>query len=99
MPLPVCSDVDFVKALLTYNPKADIEADLILKEHLGHTDINGYINADRLSVKLNGKKLPDSYFHLKSDGHNSVVESDIYVGSGRKSGNKRSVFTCSQYKD
>ena len=38
-------DVDFVKALLTYNPKADIEADLILKEHLGHTDINGYINA------------------------------------------------------
>lgn len=77
-------DVDFVKALLTYNPKADIEADLILKEHLGHTDINGYINADRLSVKLNGKKLPDSYFHLKSDGHNSVVESDIYVGSDEK---------------
>ena len=71
--------IDFVKEIVKYNPKADINADITLKEHSGHTDINGYLNADKISLKLDNKRLPDSFFHLKSTGHDTVLESDLYI--------------------
>ena len=49
--------IDFVKEIVKYNPKADINADITLKEHSGHTDINGYLNADKISLKLDNKSV------------------------------------------
>lgn len=76
--------IDIFKELVKYNPKANISADLNIKEHDGHTDVHGYLNADKISLNLNGTRLPDSYFHLNSSGHNTVVESDIYISSQEK---------------
>lgn len=76
--------IDIFKELVKYDPKAEIEADLSVKEHSGHTDINGFLNADKLSLKLNGNKLPDSYFHMKSSAHKTVIESDIYISKDEK---------------
>lgn len=71
--------IDIFKEIVKYDPKADVDADLNIKEHDGHTDLNGYINADKISVKLDGRKLPDSYFHMTSTGHKTNIESDLYI--------------------
>lgn len=76
--------IDIFKELVKYDPKADIDADLNIKEHDGHTDINGFIHADKISVKLDGIKLPDSYFHMTSKGHKTNVESDIFISPDEK---------------
>lgn len=76
--------IDFIKELVKYDPHADIVADMTVKEHQGHVDLDGYLKADNLNIKLNGKKLPDSYFHLTSKGHKTLVDSAVYVSENEK---------------
>ena len=80
----VVPQIDFINEIVKYNPKADIFVDLKLKEHSGHIDINGEVNADRISILLDGKKLPDSFFHMTSSGHETKIESDIFVSNTEK---------------
>src|SRR5574344_928222 len=75
---------DFIDEIVRYNPKADINVDIKIKEHKGHTDFFGFVNADKMSIVLNGKKLPDSYFHLKSNGHKTLINSDLYIAENEK---------------
>ena len=76
--------IDFINELVKYSPKADIIADITLKEHNGHTDINGYANLDKISLKLNKKRLPESFLHLTSSGHDTEIESDLYISPDEK---------------
>ncbi len=75
---------DFINEFVKYNPKALLKADLKVTEHKGHADINGYANIDKMSLILGGKKLPDSYAHLSFDGHNTNIDSNLYVAQNEK---------------
>ncbi len=86
-------DIDFIQELVKYNPTADIKADIAAKEHEGHIDLDGYLNIDKLSIKLNGKKLPDSYFHLLAKGHETNIDSVVYVSKDEKAGVKSDITT------
>ena len=76
--------IDFISELVKYSPKADINADITLKEHNAHTDINGYANLDKVSLKLNNKRLPESFVHLTASGHDTKLESDLYISPSEK---------------
>lgn len=76
--------IDFISELVKFNPKADINCDIVLKEHQGHIDIDGYLNAEKLSVRLDGTTLPDSYFKMKSTGHKTVVDSNMFIAPVEK---------------
>lgn len=80
----VVPQIDFINEIVKYDPKADIKADLKIKEHKGHVDLFGDFNAEKISVKLDGKRLPDSYLRFKSTGHKTVVDSNLYVSDNEK---------------
>ena len=85
--------IDFIKELVKYDPKADIKADITAKEHDGHVDLDGFLNVDKLSIKLNGKKLPDSHFHLLSKGHETDIDSVIWVSASEKANLQSNITT------
>ena len=90
--------IDFIKELVKYDPKAVISADIAAKEHQGHIDLDGYLNIDKLSIKLNGDKLPDSYFHLLSKGHETDIDANVYVSATEKASLVTNVKTGSKTK-
>ena len=85
--------IDFIQEIVKYNPVADINADITAKEHQGHIDLDGYLNIDKLSIKLNGKQLPQSHFHLLSKGHATDIESVVYVSADEKANIKSNITT------
>ena len=76
--------IDFINEIVKFNPKADVNCDITLKEHQGHTDIYGFLNAEKLSVKLDGTTLPDSYFKLQSTGHKTQIDSNLFISPSEK---------------
>lgn len=90
--------IDFIQELVKYDPKADIKADITAKEHNGHIDLDGYLNVDKLSIKLNGKKLPDSHFHLLSKGHETDIDSAVYVSASEKANLQSKITTGNKTK-
>ncbi len=76
--------IDIIKELVKFDPKADIFADISIKERAGSLLLDGYFNADKISLKLAGKKLPDSFFHLLSKGTKTNIETDLYINSSEK---------------
>ena len=73
--------IDFINEIVKYSPSADIVADLEAKEHKGHVDLYGNLDVETLSIKLNNKKLPDSFFRLNSTGHNTKIDSKLYLNT------------------
>ena len=76
--------IDFINELVKFNPKAEIVTDLQIKEHSGHVDIVGDLLVDKISIVLDGKKLPDSYVKLTSAGHKIHFDSNLYIGDNEK---------------
>lgn len=76
--------IDFINELVKFNPKADINCDITLKEHHGHIDVDGFLNAEKISVKLDGKTLPDSYLKVKATGHKTQVDSNLFITPSEK---------------
>lgn len=56
--------------------KADMKADFVMKTP---QDITGWINVDKFSMKVNGKKLPESFCHLKAEKGCFAANSKIFV--------------------
>ncbi|MBS4760066.1 MAG: AsmA family protein [Clostridium sp.] len=76
--------IDFINEIVKYNPKADIKTDIKIKKHDGHADINGFANIDKLSLVLEGEKLPDSYAHFRFNGHNTELDSNFCISDTEK---------------
>ena len=76
--------IDIIKELVKFNPKADVKAALDIKEQAGSLVLNGYLSADKLSLKLDNKQLPDSFFHLQSKGKKTNIETDLYINEKEK---------------
>jgi len=56
--------------------KADLKADLKIKTP---EDINGEIFIDKLSIKINSKKLPDSHMHIKAKKNKFFTVAKLYI--------------------
>lgn len=56
--------------------KADLKTDLKIKTP---EDINGEIFVDKLSIKVNSKKLPDSHMHIKAKRNKFFTVAKLYI--------------------
>lgn len=56
--------------------KANIIADLKIKTP---EDIYGEALIDKLSLKINGKRLPDSHIHIKAKKNKFITDSKLYI--------------------
>lgn len=56
--------------------KADLKADLKINTS---EDINGELLVDKLSIKVNSKKLPDSYMHIKAKKNKFSTIAKLYI--------------------
>lgn len=77
-------EFDFVKELVKYDPHVNITANLDIKEHKGHLDVNGFFKAADMNLKINGNKLPNSNFYLKANGHKTEIDSTFFVSENEK---------------
>ena len=76
--------VDFIGEIAKFNPKADIKADLKIRNSKKALKINGFANVDGLSIVLDGNKLPDSFLHSTFEGSEAVIDSDIHITKNEK---------------
>lgn len=67
-----------VKVFKTYNLKANLSTKLKIRDKNG-VNVNGFLNAENISLSLPNKTLPDSYLKLKFKGQKVNVDSDINV--------------------
>ncbi len=56
--------------------KADLKADLKIQTP---EDINGEIFVDKLSMKINSKKLPDSHMHIEAKKNKFFTTAKLYI--------------------
>ncbi len=71
--------IDPIEKLIKYDLKGDITADLRLKNRGAIPEIDGTFGFDKLSFKVGGKKLPDSYGKFKFSGKKIVVDSKLFI--------------------
>lgn len=71
--------IDPIEGLLKYDFKGDIAADLRLKNRGNFPEIDGFLEFDRLSFKVDGQKLPDSHGEFKFSGKKTDINSKLYV--------------------
>ncbi|NLF84418.1 MAG: AsmA family protein, partial [Candidatus Gastranaerophilales bacterium] len=73
---------DPLEGILKYNLKADIKADLKLKNGKNPKDsgyIKGFLDFDKLSFTIDGKPLPDSYGKFKFAGKKLDIDSKLFI--------------------
>lgn len=75
---------DFVNEFIKYNPTADINADLKIKEGKEHIELNGIANIDKIGFKLNASQLQDGFIHTNFDGKKMEFSSDIPISLSEK---------------
>lgn len=63
-----------------YDLKSNIDSKIKIRQHKKDKKLllNGYVNVDDTTVKLSGLQLPASYFHLKSSGTVSNIDTNVY---------------------
>ncbi len=70
---------DPLDGLIKYGLKGNIAADLKLKNRGNIPEINGFLNFDKLSLKIDGKRLPDSNGKFKFSGKKIGIDSKLYI--------------------
>jgi len=71
--------IDPLEGLIKYDFKGDIAADLRLKEKGMFPEIDGFLKFDKLSFKVDERKLPDSYGSFKFKGKKIDVDSKLFI--------------------
>ena len=71
--------IDPLEGILKYDLKGNIAADLSLKEKGQIPDIKGFLKFDKLSLKVDGKKLPDSHGQFDFSGKKIVMDSKLFI--------------------
>ena len=75
---------DFVNEFIKYNPTADINADLKIKEGNEHIELNGIANIDKIGFKFNSNQLKDGFIHTSFDSKKMDFSSDIPISVSEK---------------
>ncbi len=71
--------IDPIERLIKYDFKGDITADLRLKNRGAFPEIHGIMGFDKLSFKVDGQKLPDSYGKFNFSGKKTDVNSKLFI--------------------
>jgi|GEM_PF-3558923 len=72
-------NIDPLDAIIKYNFKSNIIADISLNNVRKDIDIDGFINFDGLSLKIQEKTLPDSYGKIKFKGKSFNIDTKLYI--------------------
>ena len=72
---------DPIKNIIKYDPTTDIIADLKLKPGEKLPEVKGFLNFDKLSLKVDGQKLPASYGKFNFSGKNIDINSKLFITS------------------
>ncbi len=73
------SNIDPIEKLLEYDPTIDIIADLKLKTGKILPEIDGILSFDRLSINVDGQKLPESKGDFEFKGKKIKLDSTLYI--------------------
>ena len=76
--------IDILNNIYRFNLTASIYANLKLKGSLNDLKTYGTVSIQNLSVKVQGKQLPNSRIDLGADGNMIKILSDLYTGSNEK---------------
>ncbi len=76
--------IDILNNIYRFNLTASIYANLKLKGSLNDLKTYGTVSIQNLSVKIQGKQLPNSRIDLGADGNMIKILSDLYTGSNEK---------------
>ncbi len=75
---------DFVNEFIKYNPTADINADLKIRNKKENIELDGIANIDKIGFKLNSNQLKDGFIHTNFDSKKMEFTSDIPISLTEK---------------
>jgi len=79
--IPFVNPIDIYK---TYDLKANVDADIKVRETQKGLTIRGFSNIENVTMTLSGYKLPESFLHLNFLGRKVVIDTDLYVNPNAK---------------
>lgn len=71
--------IDPLKAIVNYNFKSDITADIRLKNVQKSMGIDGFVNFEGLTLKIKDKILPESYGKLNFKENKFDIDSKLFI--------------------
>lgn len=71
--------IDIFKAIYNNQLGANLKSNIITYGTIDDVRIDGLINVDKLSIAVNNKKLPESFFALNLKGNKILLDSDLYT--------------------
>ena len=74
--IPFVNPIDIYK---TYDLKADIDADIKVRNTKKGLSITGFSNIENITMTLSGYKLPESFVKLIFGGRKVFIDTDLYV--------------------
>lgn len=74
--------LDFFKALNKSELSADLTVDLKTSGTFSKPLLDGLISIDKLSLLVDGKKLPESYFNISAKKHKLNLDVNLFTAAG-----------------
>ncbi len=90
-------DINFINEIIKFDLKADLDTDLKIRENKDSLKINGHCNIDKLSAKLDGQKLPDSFAHIAFKGNEIKIDSDFSINDAEKATVKANIINGKKF--
>ena len=76
--------LDIFKAINKSRLSADLTADLTSSGSFESPDVNGKLNIDNISLLVDGKPLPKSFFHMNAKKNNIDLDLNLYTANNEK---------------
>ena len=76
--------IDLFKALNKSELSANLDMDLKTSGTFSSPELRGFVNLDKISVLVDGKKLPDSFLTLNAKGSNIKLDMNLFSGTDEK---------------
>ena len=76
--------IDLFKALNKSELSANLDMDLKTSGSFSSPELEGFVNLDKISVLVDGKKLPDSFLTLNAKGSNIKLDMNLFSGTDEK---------------
>ncbi|MCQ2957772.1 MAG: hypothetical protein MJ180_02595 [Candidatus Gastranaerophilales bacterium] len=75
---------NFIKEFAKYNPKLNINSDIVISNEDKKIILDGFANIDDITFKIGNMQIPKSYIHIKSDKNKADIDSEFYISDKEK---------------